>query len=168
MSPQPGSFKHRAESQMPFCGCGQPQEEAHAQDPAYAQVWNASHRLWGTVLGRWTIGPSSHMPPEHSRGWPRPANLVCPSFHHCGSSQSLLDVQFSPWALSHQSVCLCCVCLPLSSCLSASCPHTEHHPAPHRCGSHLGCLGRVSSLGKSDRACWSGAEKKSTLLLHPL
>lgn len=28
------SFKHRAESQMPFCGCGQPQEDAHTQDPA--------------------------------------------------------------------------------------------------------------------------------------
>lgn len=96
------------------------------------------------------------MPPEHSRGWPRPAHLVCLSFHHCGFSQSLLDAQFSPWALSHQSVCLCLstpLLLPVC-CLS---PHRQvvrsrYHPAPswdeaswnffrealyRRCGSHL-------------------------------
>lgn len=125
---------------------------------------------------------------------PRPGIFVLKLHMH----SSLPRPCFAKSVCLHWSASVFMSVHPLSSCLSASSPHPTPPAAPQgryqepsSCSklefpqrSHIqwlwqlsfsgflaggaGCLGRVSSSGLSDRACWNGVEKqKPTLPLHP-
>lgn len=167
VSPRPGSwchrsFKHRAESQMPFCGYGQPQEEAHTQGPAYAQTLGNCPR----EVGDWPFITHASRAQQGLAQACTPCMPLLPPLWLLSVSprRTVLSLGLVP------PVCMSVLCLttPSPPAFLPAVPTQSTTLHPTAVAAILGAWGGFPLLGKSDRVCWSGAEKKSTLLLHPL